>query len=74
MQMTFVASIIELTPLLKKSALLELILALKMLIHPVSENVWIRIHKCFLMDPIELEQQCTYVRKKKLCLKERGVS
>jgi hypothetical protein len=42
--MIFVASKIELTLLLKKLESLKRFLALKMLIRPMSENAWIRIH------------------------------
>jgi hypothetical protein len=43
-QMTSVASELELTLLLRKLASLKRILALKMFIHPVSKNAWICTH------------------------------
>jgi hypothetical protein len=74
-QMNFVASKIELTLLLKKLASLERILGLKMLIRPVSENAWIRIHSHSLTRTLQnWSNSAPTTRKKKLRLKERGVS
>jgi hypothetical protein len=47
-QMTYVASKIEFTLLLKKLVSLESISVLKMLIYPMTENAWIRIHNHLL--------------------------